>query len=240
VAGTRIAGLASLLVEAHRNGTPVPADPDAVRSADEAYAIQDLVMRALGGGRRAALWKAIPPRGGEPLASPVPPAGCIGNAARLLGVEAEVGFRLGPDLDPAEAVALIELCSTRLADWGSASALWKLADFQSHQAFVIGSGTRDWRDIDFARQSIDLRVNGASRASAVGGHPAGDPSRLLPWLAGHVARRGGLQSGDIVATGSWVGIVAVRPGDEVVARFAGIGEAGLRVPDPRADGVAAG
>ena len=43
----------------------------------------------------------------------------------------------------------------------------------------------------------------------------------------HCAGRGGLQPGDIIATGSWVGIVPVEAGDEVLARFPGIGEAHL-------------
>jgi 2-keto-4-pentenoate hydratase len=45
----------------------------------------------------------------------------------------------------------------------------------------------------------------------------------------HVADRGGLREGDVVTTGSWVGIVPVQLGDDVVARFTGIGEARVRL-----------
>ncbi|MGH8705711.1 MAG: fumarylacetoacetate hydrolase family protein, partial [Burkholderiales bacterium] len=147
----------------------------------------------------------------------------------LLGVEAEIAFRLGADLQPEEALVLIELCETRLADWAKAPLLWKLADFQSNAALIVGSGTRAWREIDFAAQRVELWVNGVIKAQAVGAHPAKDPSLLLPWMLGHCAGRGGLRAGDIVATGSWVGIVKVKPGDDVVARFPGIGEASLRL-----------
>jgi 2-keto-4-pentenoate hydratase len=232
MAGDRLERLARLLVEARKGGSLVRSD-DAPRDAAEVYRIQDAVLHALSGTRRPNLWKAIPPRAGaEPLATPVPPQGVLASpataaAARhgLLGVEAEIAFRLGAALEVEEAIAAIELAETRLAEWKGASAWWKLADFQSHGAFVLGSGTRAWRRIDFAAQPVKLLVNGACKASAVGAHPSGDPSRLVPWMLEHCARRGGLQPGDVIATGSWVGIVPVEPGDEILARFPGIGEA---------------
>ena len=36
-------------------------------------------------------------------------------------------------------------------------------------------------------------------------------------------------AGDVVTTGTWTGMTPVTFGDEVVARFAGIGEAALRI-----------
>lgn len=199
------------------------------------YRIQDLVLEALGGRRRASVWKAIPPRqNGAQLASPVPPDRVLASPALLpapqqglLGIEAEIGFRLGAGLQAQEALVLIELCATRLADWRNADALWKLADFQSHGAFVVGGGTSAWRAIDFAAEPVEVLVQGERRARRVGGHPSGDPSRLLPWMLEHCARRGGLQPGDIVATGSWVGIVPAAAGDGILVRFPGIGEARL-------------
>lgn len=237
MAGDRVERLARLLIEARSGGSPVRSDDDGPRDAAEVYAIQGAVLQAVSGGRRASLWKAIPPRpGGEPLATPVPPQGILSSPATmratnrgLLGVEAEIAFRLGAGLEAEEALVVIELAETRLADWKSASAWWKLADFQSHGAFVLGDGTAAWHAIDFAAQPVEVLVNGARNASAVGAHPSGDPSRLLPWMIEHCAGRGGLRPGDIVATGSWVGIVPVEPGDEVLARFPGIGEARLKL-----------
>lgn len=234
MAGDRLERLARLLIDARTGGSLVRSD-DAPRDATEVYWIQEAVLQALSGGRRASLWKAIPPRAGaDPLATPVPPQGILRSPASaaparrgLLGVEAEIAFRLGEGLAVEEALVAIELAETRLADWKGAGAWWKLADFQSHGAFVLGSGTRAWRAIDFAAQSVELLVNGVSKARATGAHPSGDPSRLVPWMLEHCARRGGLRPGDVIATGSWVGIVPVSPGDEVLVRFPGIGEASL-------------
>ena len=228
--------MAALLLAARAGGRLVDAASEpAPASLDEAYRVQDLVLKRA----RPGAWKAIPPRpGSAPAASPVPAACVLRSPASmpaprmLLGVEAEIAFRLGAGLEPQEALAAIELCETRLSGWDSAPALWKLADFQSNAALIVGSGTASWKGIDFGAQQVEVVVNGARAAGAVGGHPAGDPSRLLPWLREHCAGRGGLRPGDIVTTGSWVGIVKVAPGDEIEARFAGIGACRLRLRMP--------
>jgi 2-keto-4-pentenoate hydratase len=226
---------AALLLQARAGGPLVDAASEpGPADLEEMYRVQDLVLQAIANGERPGAWKAIPPRpGAEASASPVPARHVVASPAKLaagrqlLGVEAEVAFRLGTDLQPEEALVLIELCETRLADWANASSLWKLADFQSNAALIIGSGTRAWRKVDFSAQTVELVVNGKPAKRALGAHPAKDPSKLIPWMVGHCAARGGLQAGDIIATGSWVGIVKVEPGDEIVARFPGIGEARL-------------
>jgi 2-keto-4-pentenoate hydratase len=229
--------MAALLLDARAGGALVDTAREAgPADLEEVYRVQDLVLRALSGAARPGAWKAIAPRPETgPAASPVPPAQVVSSPARLaagrelLGVEAEIAFRLGADLEPEEALVAIELCETRLARWDSAPLLWKIADFQSNAALVVGTGTRAWRAIDFSAQQVELTVSGSLVGQAVGAHPAKDPSRLLPWLVGHCAQRGGLRAGDVVTTGSWVGIVPVALGDDVVARFPGIGEARLRL-----------
>ena len=229
--------MAALLLDARAGGALVDTAREAgPADLEEVYRVQDLVLRALSGAARPGAWKAIAPRPETgPAASPVPPAQVVSSPARLaagrelLGVEAEIAFRLGADLEPEEALVAIELCETRLARWDNAPLLWKIADFQSNAALVVGTGTRAWRAIDFSAQQVELTVSGSLVGQAVGAHPAKDPSRLLPWLVGHCAQRGGLRAGDVVTTGSWVGIVPLAPGDDVVARFPGIGEARLRL-----------
>lgn len=229
--------MAARLLEARAGGALVdPATEPGPTDLDEAYRVQDLVLHAAGEGARPGAWKAIPPRpGSDPAASPVPRPCVVRSPAvlaagrSLLGVEPEVAFRLGPDLEALEVLVTIELCETRLRGWEGAPALWKLADFQSNGALIVGSGTRDWQAVDFAAQRMELLVNGVAAANAVGGHPAGNPARLLPWMRAHCAGRGGLRRGDLVTTGSWAGIVKLRPGDEAVARFPGIGECRLRL-----------
>jgi len=244
------ARIASLFLEA-RQGSRTFAVPAGMvlHSNDEAYRIQDLVFAQLRPSGRPVAWKAGAPNDqAEPTAAPIralhgSPATLATAGMNLIGIEAEIGFRLVHDL-PARAepyreeevaaavgaaLVTIELCDTRLADWKNAPALWKLADFQSNAALIVGSGTRDWRAIDFSEQRVELRIGERSIAAA-GSHPLGSPFRLMPWIAAHCARRaGGLSAGDLVTTGSWTGLEFAQPGDEIVARFPGIGEAMLRL-----------
>lgn len=228
--------------EAGHNAGPV--------SAGEAYAVQDKVFAGRYLGRRAGAWKAgASGPGSEPTAAPIgevrtSPAAFGADAFHMIGIEAEVAYRLGRDL-PAraqpwtdaevadavgEVLVTIEICDTRLADWKSASAFWRLADFQLNGALVTGSGVHAWRKVDFGAQRAELWVNGRKVADRIGAHPLGDPFRVMPWAVAHCARRaGGLRSGDLVTTGSWTGMEFVAPGDAVQARFPGIGEASVRV-----------
>ena len=229
--------IARLLIDAHRTGGLI--DPLVQRGPADvrcAYRAQDLVLQGLSPAGRPAAWKVSPPKtGAEPVVSPVLPEHVLRSPARtagrrgLLGVEAEIAFRIGENLEPKEALVLLELCETRLQDWHSAPTLWKLADFQSNGALVLGSGVRDWRKLDFASQTVELLVNGRQVKRATGSHPSGDPSTLVPRGVLHGAARGGIRAGDIITTGSWIGLAKVKPGDLVVARFPGVGEATLEL-----------
>ena len=239
-----------LFVEARRASRTFAVPTGIVlRSSDDAYRIQDMVFAQLSPTVRPAAWKAGAPSDQvEPTAAPIDavhrsPATLATAGMNMIGIEAEIGFRIVRDM-PAreapyrqeevaaaagEALVTIELCDTRLADWKDAPALWKLADFQSNAALVVGSGTRAWSAIDFREQRVDLRI-GERTIAAIGSHPFGNPFRLMPWIVAHCARRaGGLRAGDIVTTGSWTGLEFAQPGDEIVARFPGIGEAVLRL-----------
>jgi 2-keto-4-pentenoate hydratase len=222
-----------------------------LRSEADAYAVQSEVFAALWPGARPAGWKAGGPSDKvEPTAAPIPPerllrspASVAGASMNMLGVEAEVAFRLAKDLPPrarpysprsvlaavGEVVVAVELCDTRLANWKKTSGAWKLADFQNNHALVVGSGTRDWQKIDFLKQEVEFRI-GSRIARAKGAHSFGNPARLLPWLVAHCAKRGfGLHAGDVITTGAWTGLELAKVGDEVTARFPGIGEATVRI-----------
>lgn len=183
-------------------------------------------------------------RGKEPSAAPIfspgicaSPASVAASGFHMLAAEVEVAFRFARDLQPGcseadvaqaidSVIVVIELCDTRLQDFKSATPAWKLADNQSNFGLVTGSGRRDWQGIDFAAQVAEFHVNGVLRHSAIGAHPLGSPFGLLPWLAGHVEKRGErLRAGTVVTTGAWTGLEFVQPGDEVLGRFPGIGEA---------------
>ena len=245
------AAIAALFVDAHTRGHQFEAATDSSpATAEVAYQIQDRIFAALHPGQRGGAWKVGGSRPGvEPTAAPIPSARLHASPARvparefhMIGIESEIAFRLGRDLPPraapyaeaeiaaavTEALVTIELCDTRLSNWKDTSALWRLADFQLNAALIVGSGRQDWRSIDFSRQRAELWIDGALNKEATGGHPYGDPIRLLPWLAAHcMARGGGLRAGDIITTGSWTGMQFVKPGAEVTARFPGIGEASV-------------
>jgi len=244
--------IASLLEHARRTGQPmVVPERTAIKTDAVAYRVQDKVFAKLWPGAHPAAWKAGGPSDKvEPTAAPIAfenvlksPARASAKALGMIGVEGEIGFRLAKDLPPrakgwsdeevaaaiGEALVTIEVCATRIAKWKSAPGAWQLADFQNNGALVVGSGTRNWRKIDFRSQQIEIRV-GARVSKATGSHSFGDPFRLMPWIAAHCAkRRGGLRKGDIVTTGAWTGLEAAKVGDEVVVSFPGIGEAKLRI-----------
>ena len=246
-----IGNAVKLLVDAHRGRKPAETADIALKSEDDAYRIQDAVYARLWAGARPAAWKAGGPSDKvEPTASPIPPervqrspATVAASSLNMLGVEAEVAYKLAKDLPPrakpykekeiiaavGEVIVAIEICDTRLADFKGSSGLWKLADFQTNGGLVTGSGTAEWQKIDFTKQAVEFRIGGRT-STAKGAHSFGNPFRLLPWLVAHCAKRGmGLHAGDVITTGAWTGLEIAQPGDEVVAKFPGIGEARLQI-----------
>lgn len=222
-----------------------------LRPTDEAqaYAIQDAVTARLASvdGAMVRGWKvgASGP-GARPTAAPIytvlaSPARIDPNVLHMLAIEAEIAVLCGHDLPPrsrpyetAEVLAAlaglrvaIEVCDTRLDDWQSATDLTKLADNQLNQALVLGAAIAATTHVDFLAQPVVVRVNGRVLRQATGGHAMGDPVTLLPWLANHAARLGGLKRGDAVTTGSWTGMHFVESGDQVMVEFPGLGEARL-------------
>lgn len=242
--------LAEDLVRARRSGQRIRALPAdlAPATAEEAYAVQEAVIRRL--GVAVAGWKVgAPDPTGTPSAAPLfadlvapSPARFPAGPDSLRGVEAEIALRLGRDLparaapyDEDEAWAAvdtlhvaIELLDSRYVDRKAAGEFAALADNLTNGGFCYALAVRDWRGVDFLRQPAELVVDGETAARAVGGNPAGHPRRLLAWLANHCAVRGRpLARGQIVTTGSHTGLVIAPPGATVTARFTGLGEGTL-------------
>ena len=247
---TAIAKATKALVAAHRSRKPAATDGITLREESEAYRVQDEVFADLWPGVRATGWKAGGPSDKvEPTASPIAPERILHSPAsvaaasmNMVGVEAEVAFRFAKDLPPrtrpysersiaaaiGEVLVVIELCDTRLANWKDTPGLWKLADFQNNGGLVLGSGTKDWQKVDYLAQEVEFRI-GARVVKAKGAHSYGNPLRLLPWLVKHCRKRGlSMHAGDIVTTGAWTGLEIAKAGDEVTAKFPGIGEATVR------------
>lgn len=241
---------AALLIEAHRNRQPIARRPKDAGpgTRDDAFAIQDRVLAALG---HAGGWKvgASGPAA-EPTAAPLP-AALIGPAPAALpssrfgtiGVEVELAFRFAHALPPRRTAydrdevldaveslhPAIEVVDSRLGKWGAKDDLWKLADNQSNGFFLYGHAVEGWRDNDLARAPVELLIDDKVAVSHDdGGNAAGDPLWLLVWLANHCARaRGGVSAGAIVTTGSCTGLVPVSSGAKITGRFPGLGEASV-------------
>jgi len=250
----RLQAIAARIIRAYRTREPFDLQAgEEPASVEEAYAVQDMVAGQLRtqAGDAIRAWKTGGPNAqATPIAAPIPqsklfrsPVVLQSKDFNVIGIEAELAYALAHDLPPraipytetdvAAAIgtvhAAIEVCDSRLRNWRDADPMWKLADNQMNGALVVGDGLRDWRSVQPERQTVVLQVDGETCGAATGGHPYGNPLRLLPWLANHCAARcGGLRGGDIVTTGAWTGLHFVEPGAAVVARFPGIGEAQIR------------
>lgn len=248
---------AAVITMSRQGRTPRPLDlPVALRprNATEAYAVQDAVVRERG---EIAGWKvgaaspeALPARAAltsdsiwiERAGLPVH-LSAAGFA--VMGVEAELVYEMGADL-PARATrytaaevlaavvsvrAAIEVCDTRFAAWAQQGEWSRLADQACHGALLVGTGLTGVGAVQPLKQGVALSVNGAVAVAHAGwGNPAGDPVRLLVWLANEgVLSLGGLRAGHWVTTGACTGTVLVAPGTQVVADFPGLGRAALHL-----------
>jgi 2-keto-4-pentenoate hydratase len=163
----------------------------------------------------------------------------------MIGVEAELAFRIGRDLKPrsepmiseeiwasiASVHAAIEIVDTRLANWKYADRLWVLADSQSNGGFVYDPNGVPLTDGSFADAPVRLEFDGRVVVEKRGGNPAGDPRWLVEWLTNHCAQsRGGLMAGQFVTTGSYTGMLFVAAGAAVMASFKGIGTVTVSFP----------
>jgi 2-keto-4-pentenoate hydratase len=243
---------AALLLEARHTRRWLAALPQECRPTDiaEAYAIQHLIFAKL--GPLAAAWKV---GAGSPEATPA--CAAIGNSTlfgdgavtpsnmfNLVGAEAEIAYRLGRDLPPRSkdysldevraAVEsthpVIEISDTRFIAWASQNRPSHVADQLNHGALAVGATSTRLADVDPSRQRAILKVNGEVRADAVGGNPAGDPLRLLLWLANSGSQSaGGLSAGSVITTGSLTGITFVNPPVNLEADLPGLGTVRISV-----------
>ncbi|MDM0105696.1 fumarylacetoacetate hydrolase family protein [Variovorax sp. J22R24] len=242
-AGDMPQAAALALSRARRDGRRVPSALLHVRSRDEAYAIQDATLAAIGpiGG-----WKVgatAPSR--EPICAPLPAAGLVsggsalqGTAWHLRGTEAEVAFRLGSDLPPrpspytrdevalaiASVLPVIEVAESRLADWLDADPAALLADLLCHGGLVLGEAApfnAAWFDLQ--RTEVVMRFGDQVVAHTIGENTHPDVGGLLAWLANHcVARGASLQAGQIITTGSCTGMLFASQGTPVHVKVSGL------------------
>jgi len=242
---TQAAAVATLRA-LHQSATARVSDlgPAGPASVAEAHQLQDALVASL--GEDVAGWKVA---GTDPatimrgaiLASRMKQSGSIISRqdAPLLGIEAEVAFRIERDV-PARtnwtrdtlapyvtALPAIEIVASRFADYHSAPLLHRLADLMSNGFLIVGTPLPDWQVLDLSGIAADLSFDGKSVASGPGGHASGNP--FLPLLA--LANSGSvlLRAGQVVTTGTYTGLLYGKPGMQVTASFTGLGTVQVRV-----------
>ncbi|TAM88084.1 MAG: 2-keto-4-pentenoate hydratase [Jatrophihabitans sp.] len=165
------------------------------------------------------------------------PEGTDVPSERLLQpkAEAEVAFVLDRDLADGDlgvedvraacayAVAALEIVDSRVRDW-DIRITDTVADNASSGLFVLGTRQVPLSRFEPAEVTMTLTHNGAPASSGTGRACLGDPLAALSWLA-RTAREYGspLRKGDIVLSGALGPMVAVAPGDTVVAEISNLG-----------------
>lgn len=216
------------------------APPDAAC----AYAIQDMVAATLGptGGWKVGAKSAD----GEPVCAPLP-AACIvseadwGNGPTVPAtlVELEVAFRVGAraqqdcgSVSEREVCSLfdavypaIEVLHRRIDGSEPGSPFIGLADHLSHGALVLGEASPlRPEEVDMHTLEAEFRVDGDLLIRTRAGNAAGDVRRLLHWLFHHARDRGmPLRPGQIVTTGTCIGIAKLAPGAKAAGHLLGVG-----------------
>lgn len=242
IRSARIQEIAVLLL-ACRDGHPIPDLDPALQPASlqEAYAVQDAMAERLGpmGG-----WKIGAPRSDAvPMFGPMPlPFGFIasgqqlpGKRGRLRGVEAEIGFLLRRDLplrelpysrdEILEAIGsvhpVIEVLESAFVAPDEAAHLAMVADLQMNGGFVYGPACPDWQSIDIESEQLEVVIDGVVRWEGVGRNTNGpDLLRLVEHLVNHGQfRTRGLQVGQWITTGSWMGKLLAHEQSSVEVRF---------------------
>ncbi len=239
----RIQQTADLLLEARQGGRPiVDLDPALQPAAlNEAYAVQDALADRLGGPIGG--WKVGAPRpDAEPMFGPMPlRLGFLGTGqqikgkSRLRGVEAEIAFLLRKDLPKRDARysreeineaigsahPVIEVLESAFIAPEEASHLAMVADLQMNGGFVYGPACAEWEQVDVANEQLEVVIDGIVRWQGKGENTNGpDLLRLVEYLANEGQfRTGGLQVGQWITTGSWMGKLLAHEQSSINVRF---------------------
>lgn len=256
----RIEQLAETLLKEHRERVPfTPLVRQAgITDVGSAYDIQDAyVQRMLAqDGAAPAGYKIglTSPRMQEMCRIGSPVSGVVfdtrvrasGQSVSLaehvhLGVEFEIGIRIGRDMEAgnlpqsiAEMSAWVgaicpalELVEDRHADYGDLDALSLIADNSWNAGAVLGPFVTEWPDLASVLGVVEQ--DGTQVDSGQGREVLGHPFEPLLWLTRHLAERGqALKAGQIVLTGSLVRTRFPAPGQHYRFSLAGIGSVQAR------------
>ncbi|MFV0295139.1 MAG: 2-keto-4-pentenoate hydratase [Hyphomicrobiaceae bacterium] len=214
----RISAIAQQLADARRQGRRAVLN-DQPCDLEEAFAVQDEVVRLLGDPVRG--WKVIELPTGQVIFAPLLKSGDVPASApwkvagpEPAGIELEIAFKLARDVprdaNPEQILECIgaahvvfELCQSRNANPEDLPRHVTLADCILNNGVCLGATFADWRRKDLKGVAGRLFVDGKPHADG----RSGDPIRAMTVLAPAMAARGkALKAGDVVITGSLIGM----------------------------------
>ncbi|WP_400162439.1 2-keto-4-pentenoate hydratase [Brevibacillus sp. TJ4] len=155
-------------------------------------------------------------------------------------IEAEIAFVLKRDLAGSSVTALdvllatdyivpaFEIVDSRIQDW-KIKLEDTVADNASSGMYLLGENRLRVEEVDMANLGVALYKNGELVNTGVGSAALGHPANCVAWLANKLSEYGiSLKAGEVILSGALSAAVAVSAGDHCVARFAHLGEVGVR------------
>ena len=242
------------LAQARRDGTNAAINLSLVPDEALAETVQDAANLAYGGTPFGYKIGATSKMAQELLSAPGPFIGVMVDIDRyddgetipwkdhFRGVECEYAFRMVDDYPrPGENVSrdglikaiggcyiALELVGRRTAGEGMPKYPGIVADFAAHAAFVMGAEVPGWLDADLENVTVRGLLNGTVTNEGTGAAVMGHPLNSLQWLSEAFAKRGRkLEAGDIVTTGTTLGIISVEPGATTTGDFGPFGKVSL-------------
>ena len=107
-----------------------------------------------------------------------------------------------------------------------------VADNASSARFVGGGRPRYVKDLDLRTLGVVIEINGEIVATGASAAVMGHPAEAIAMVVNILAELGeSLRAGSFVMSGGITEAVAVKPGDNVVARFQDLGSVSMRFVD---------
>ena len=239
----RLAGIAERIVDARRQGARVAlSGADAPADFEEGFAIQDLVVAAL--ASPIIGWKVMAVPQGPVIFAPILQSGRVaaGGTWEVVGrepagIELEIAFRMGRDVPPnakpeqvldavASAYVVFELCQSRVAEPSKQLRHVMLADCIANAGLVVGHEIRGWRGENLVERAARLLVDGKVHVEGKSTDPIGALQMLPLALA---ARGKALSAGQIVITGSLIGMNWLTGRHDLKGIIDGLGDVAIKL-----------
>jgi len=238
----RLSAIAEQLAAARKAGARITLK-DPPRDFEEGFEVQDKVVAAL--GSPVIGWKVIEmPSGGPVIFAPIlqsgrVPAGGTWTVAgnEPAGIELEIAFRMGRDVPKGatgskvldcvgSAHVVFELCQSRNANPDAVPRHVALADCILNSGIVVGTEIANWRKQEHKARPGRLYVDGKVHIEG----KSVDPFRALEVLAPALQARGkALKAGEIVITGSLIGMNWLTGNHEIRGVIDGFGDVAGRI-----------